>query len=786
MVKARSEKIQRKGQVSFGKQTEMHLKHYDNAANRTLYYCLINVDEFPSVWSYAEQMVAESLQRTQVMLAAPEKLSQRLQPFIYTPEAFAARMEIFDQQRHVSPINFDEPLSKAQLQYLLKQCAPSALIDGCWLQNISLAASNHMDVVTRLFHVYSKKIGNGETSKHDGNRYKEMLRRAEIHFPEVNSRLFTAQTVLDEAAFTVPVFQLALSLFPRTRLPELIGFTLGHFYGSLDRLLSALQDDIKCYGWYDRYCQRYNFSENPHQKSLFMQDVVISYLERFEDESERQNQWQRIWCGLAVDTVISEPWIQGLQNTVMVKALTPHQKMRAMVSDKAPYARNMHRHQKLGQHLINDWFAQEPFDAEGFLQALAASPYINRGEPAKSLLLARSIQFGGSMFRIFTTAEQAVMSEWVDSLVFDSPIDEQDKTSAANPTDSATCQAITSPFESTQKNNDATLDLATYDKCNKRELYYYLVNADLYPDVLSTAYTLAQQYFKRAKASLDKRRLPEQSCLFPYSYEAFEARIHHIYTIESGAYENFEPPSTVPREIMVWFIQQYAPFPMVDGSWVQHIAKAGTSHTEISARLFRIYSDEVGNSNILYNHPNIYRRLLEGEGIHMPPTDSWDFAMQPALRDFAFDLPLLTLSVSMFPKAFLPEIIGVNLAIELSGLGKGYMEIIDELRYWKVDPYFFTLHLTIDNIASGHTAVAMETVHLYLDQILNIQGQQAMQDEWERIWVGYLAFKQSMTQFDSTLERQAGFKYFWPLVRQNIMHRKERKIKQRRATVRAG
>ena len=145
----------------------------------------------------------------------------------------------------------------------------------------------------------------------------------------------------------------------------------------------------------------------------------------------------------------------------------------------------------------------------------------------------------------------------------------------------------------------------------------------------------------------------------------------------------------------------------------------------------------------------------------MPPTDSLDFAMQPALRDFAFDLPLLTLSVSMFPKTFLPEIIGVNLAIELSGLGKGYMEIIDELRYWKIDPYFFTLHLTIDNIASGHTAVAMETVHLYLDQILHIQGQQAMQDEWQRIWVGYLAFKQSMTRFDSTLERQAGFKYFW-------------------------
>jgi len=72
----------------------------------------------------------------------------------------------------------------------------------------------------------------------------------------------------------------------------------------------------------------------------------------------------------------------------------------------------------------------------------------------------------------------------------------------------------------------------------------------------------------------------------------------------------------------------------------------------------------------------------------MPPTASKAFAMQPELLDFAFDLPLLTLSISMFPKKMLPEIIGVNLGIELSGLGKDYMTIIDELKFWKIDPYF--------------------------------------------------------------------------------------------------
>ena len=169
----------------------------------------------------------------------------------------------------------------------------------------------------------------------------------------------------------------------------------------------------------------------------------------------------------------------------------------------------------------------------------------------------------------------------------------------------------------------------------------------------------------------------------------------------------------------------------------------------------------------------------------MPPTDTLEFAMQPVIRDFAFDLPLLTLAVSLFPKAFLPEIIGVNLAIELSGLGKGYMQIIDELRFWKIDPYFFTLHLTIDNIASGHTAVAMETVHLYLDQILAAQGLDAQQQHWERIWCGYLAFKQGMTRFDATLEREAGFRFLLPIIRLLLKRSKDKKQQLARAAAKA-
>ncbi len=756
--------------VSFGSQAQLHLQHYAKIPERELFYYLINMDEFPSVGPRAQQLVAGHLEQVRAMLESTAAVPQRLQSFSYTPASFAERMAALYQHQIAALPPLDVPLTAEQLHYVLKQYAPGALIDGCWLQNISLAATNHTEIVARLFHIYVEKIGDGDASRHYGNLYQDLLRSAHIYLPEVNARLFTTRNDLSDAAFTRPVFQLALSLFPRVCLPELIGFTLGHFFDSQDRLLVALSGEIERHGLDGCYCQRYVLPDQPGKEAQLIHDVVISYLDGFRDEADRQQHWQRIWNGLVAHTVISERWLLDLYDAVSKpRTLTPHQKMVAMVREKAPHARNMHRNRKLGGQLINDWFAQEPFDAEGFLKSLAASPFVNLKMPLESALLTRSIRFGGPMFRIFTEAEEAVIAEWVQSLA------SEDQTVRASV---AVDTSPVSRLSLAPAPPDERSDLATYAKCGKRELYYYFVNADLYPDVLPTARKIAQQYFKRAKAEMGKRNQPEQLRLFPYSHDAFESRIRLIYETETSAYETFVPPSTVPREIMVWFTQQYAPFPMVDGSWVQHIAKAGVSQTEISARLFRIYSDEVGNADTLLNHPNVYRRLLEGEGIHMPPTASLEFAMQPALRDFAFDLPLLTLSVSLFPKAFLPEIIGVNLAIELSGLGKGYMQIIDELRYWKMDPYFFTLHLTIDNIASGHTAVAMETVHLYLDKILAIQGQQAMQREWERIWIGYLAFKQSMTRFDSTLEREATLRFMMPLIRLTMMRRKEKKQRQ--------
>lgn len=753
--------------VASGIQTESEteIARYTEVNNRELFYYLINRDEFPAVILHAQELVDGYLQACQQLMdSAPgDDLPECLRPFPYSDDKLDQRIVQLQQlhRQQAAQARPETEVQQEQLIHLLKQYAPANLLDGCWLQNISLASNCQSETAASLFHLYSQKIGDGDTARHYGNLYRSLLNSAGIHLPEINSRLFTTQKDLPDSAFARPVFQLALSLFPRTRLPELIGYTLGHFVASHDHLLMALSDVLQARGFDMRYCRHYTTAgsagHETDEKGWVAASVALvkHYLSEAE-ANERAEQWQRIWKGLLLHRVVNQTWLDDLQRSLTDYTQTPRQKMLALVRNKAVPARNMHRHRKMNKRLLNDWFAEEPFDAEGFLDSLATSPFVNQRIPEKSLLTTRSIDFGGPMFRIFTNAEQAVIKEWIASL-------------ASQP--ETTGQSVSAPSVPVQRTalpeSVTTLqgESATYARCSNRELYYYFVNADLYPDVLPTAYKVAQKFFAKATKSLSRRKPEDLLAFFPYSYEALEARLLTIYESETNAYEPLTGDSTVPREIMVWYIQQYAAFTMVDGSWVQNIARAGMSHTEISARLFRIYSDEVGNADTFKNHPNVYRRMLEGEGIIMPPTDSMDFAMQPELLDFAFDLPLLTLSVAMFPTALLPEIIGVNLAIELSGLGKGYMEIIDELRYWKIDPYFFTLHLTIDNIASGHTAVAIETTHLYLDQVLTTQGQAAMQQEWRRIWTGYLAFTQTAKQFESNVERKAAVRFIKPLLR---------------------
>jgi hypothetical protein len=144
------------------------------------------------------------------------------------------------------------------------------------------------------------------------------------------------------------------------------------------------------------------------------------------------------------------------------------------------------------------------------------------------------------------------------------------------------------------------------------------------------------------------------------------------------------------------FLRSVAPTKLVDGAWLY-----GTLPHWRDVRLqplVRTYLEELGDGVPGQNHALMYRRLLAAEGCdelsHLDDSLYLQGAIQLALGHMADD--------------YLPEVIGYNLGYEQLPLH--LLISAFELEELDIDPYYFLLHVTIDNSATGHAAKAVRAV----------------------------------------------------------------------------
>ena len=272
-------------------------------------------------------------------------------------------------------------------------------------------------------------------------------------------------------------------------------------------------------------------------------------------------------------------------------------------------------------------------------------------------------------------------------------------------------------------------------KLSNKELYYQLVNLDLFPDVLPIA---------KAKT---KRLLSVCAWFNPppfkhYDHEQFDAYLENIYQQEVADYQPLQNKPKISKEAYVWGIEQISPMILIDGCWLQNSLILQTSHPEICEILFSIYCDEIGNGQLEQNHPYIFQQLLDSLSIKLPSAHSREFIEHPGFINSAFTLPVYMLSLSSCSVEFLPELLGLNMAIELSGLGKDYKRLVDEWNYWGIDPTIAKIHISIDNVASGHTFLAKKAIQLYMDDLFHRTGDKKIWDKhWRRIYSGYASLR---------------------------------------------
>lgn len=150
------------------------------------------------------------------------------------------------------------------------------------------------------------------------------------------------------------------------------------------------------------------------------------------------------------------------------------------------------------------------------------------------------------------------------------------------------------------------------------------------------------------------------------------------------------------RAHALYFLRGVAPTKMVDGSWLY-----GLVHRWDDDRfhgLIKTYLEELGEGRPQDNHVVMYRQLLASQGC-----EHWNDLDEEVYRQAA-----LQLSLAHNATSFLPEIIGFNLGYEQLPL---HLLITSyELNELGIDPYYFTVHVTVDNAGTGHARKAIDSV----------------------------------------------------------------------------
>ncbi len=146
----------------------------------------------------------------------------------------------------------------------------------------------------------------------------------------------------------------------------------------------------------------------------------------------------------------------------------------------------------------------------------------------------------------------------------------------------------------------------------------------------------------------------------------------------------------------LYFLKCVAPTKMVDGAWLYGLLEHWQD-TRLSP-LIKTYLEELGEGSPAQNHVAIYRRLLAAQGV-----ERWD-----DLSDSHYVQGALQLALAYNARLFLPEIIGYNLGYEQLPLH--LFITAHELKELGIDPYYFTLHITVDNADSGHARKAVESL----------------------------------------------------------------------------
>lgn len=611
-----------------------------------------------------------------------------------------------------------------QRQHFYYQHAPLFKMLGGWLTGVTSIAYAWRRVGGLLLQTHAKMVGHGYPARSQSCLFDQMAQRAGVHTSDVFTSHFSHDPGIQDEAFELPVFLLGIACFPSALYGETLGINLA-MCGYIDQLNSLHEADGPFFG-----------QPGTEQYRPLALAAIEHYLLQTGPEA-RASIAAGHACALELIKAAEERLRVELMDETRFGNLAA---MQALINKLGPHGCGYHKRGQLAEQPIDHWLKPETFCPQATVSALADSRYVRAGQPGKSAFMRLISEPKGKMFGIFSEPDIQVVRTWIAEL------DGQDNKPAAPrmPVNQPSpCVALCEKALSKARQQA----LNTYSGLSLQQLYPLFLHIDQAPDALPVARRFAERWLTLHQRAVQQDGLP----FSPYSHQKLD---QWLATQHARQVESYRPLTEAPeetREDIIADATRLAPLTLIDGAWLRSVVAPASVTRPIGALLYRTLIDELGQGDTALHHGNIYQDLLASMGVTVGDFTEQPFAASALFDNDSLQVPVFWLAVSLFPQSFQPEILGLNLAMELSGVGGEYRRSADVLRHYGFNSLFTDLHNTIDNVVSGHTAWAIEAIKQHLDDIAQNGGTTELARHWQRVWVGYRALSPPAEPFLNAL-----------------------------------
>jgi hypothetical protein len=615
----------------------------------------------------------------------------------------------------------------ALVRRVLLDCAPFALVSGAWLQWACSPVNVDTEIGMRILSLYATDVGVGRVEASRGHAYLSLLRREDLAERAIPTARLALDRQVSDRVFRLPALVLFMSRHPDQFLPELMAADLClRAVGTLPAVAALRPLIAEPAAW---EALDAGGAESAADDSALARSRGLVRLHLTGSPGDRA----RVAAGFRWMLRNLRDWSADIFDDVST-VLDPAHEMAELLRFKAREGAVYHQRYELAGKPLNEWFelASQGGSFTPLLQALAASKLIRPGDPDRSPLVNSLVSDHGPMFRIFTPDDLAVIRRWIASMPAKADAAVSDAVKATN--DRPRARSAAGHKSSRAGIGSPAADGSDREPADIREAFYLLTRRKDSPGLRRWALAYARQWIARSSWELpDADHVPPKD----WDPESLNLWIHDTHERQATEFDATGEYLVPPREELIDRIVQGGLRALIDGAWLQGFTDYEHASSDVGRLLFQIYWDELGNGDLPINHTVLYRELLEDMGIKLPHVATREFAQWRGFREASFEVPVYWLTISRFPRTFLPETLGLNLAEELFGVGGSLRQTQLNLKRHGYNTLFYDIHNTIDNVASGHSAWAIDAINTYMSTVARTFGADVQAETWQRIRVGF-------------------------------------------------